>query len=82
MSAPAAIRRKSTERIQDERDLTILRRYVRGEGPKAIAASLGVGRSLVCAAVARVRDADIAQSGEPAGAVRMAYDRRWKVGAA
>jgi len=63
----------STPRQNDERLLLILDRARRGETLGRISASLGLSNEGVRTQTRRVLRADLAESGEPEGAVRLAY---------
>lgn len=63
-------------RAKDERDLSVLRRACRGERHCAINRAIGKGATFSQVLVARIRDADMRESGEAAGSVIAAYSTR------
>ena len=60
----------------DELRLSILRRYHRGDSVATISNDLGLTRSFASVVIQRIRDADLAESGEPAEVVMAAYPKR------
>ena len=60
-------------RADDERDLAIIRRVLRGEGHQAVAERYGISNVTVQRIMRDVEAADIAESGEPVLTVARAY---------
>jgi len=63
----------STPRQNDERLLAVLDRAYRGETLGRIADDMGLAKESVRTQTRRVLRADLAESGEPSGVVRLAY---------
>lgn len=63
----------ASARQSDERLLTILDRAYRGETLSRIADDMGLAKESVRTQTRRVLRADLAESGEPSGVVRLAY---------
>ncbi|WP_449043751.1 sigma factor-like helix-turn-helix DNA-binding protein [Paracoccus versutus] len=64
---------KASARQSDERLLTILDRAYRGETLGRIADDMGLAKESVRTQARRVLRADLSESGEPSGVVRLAY---------
>ncbi|TWI29719.1 hypothetical protein [Paracoccus sulfuroxidans] len=60
-------------RQQDERDLSILRRACAGEKYSDISRGHGMATTFARVVVARIRDADLRESGEPQSMVLAGY---------
>lgn len=63
----------ASARQSDEQLLTILDRAYRGETLGRIADDMGLAKESVRTQTRRVLRADLAESGEPSGVVRLAY---------
>ncbi|WP_041527391.1 hypothetical protein [Paracoccus aminophilus] len=63
----------ASSRTADERDLAILRRAVSGDSYSEISRDHGKGVSFSRVLVARIRDADLRESGEAASVVLAVY---------
>lgn len=64
------------DRARDERDLFLVRARTAGELPTALGARLGISAEAVRTITTRIRNDDIAKSGEPPDVVAAGYWRR------
>lgn len=62
-----------SERENDERDLRMIQMVIAGVDRREISARIGMTRPYIGAVLGRVCRSDMAESGEPADLVRIAY---------